>query len=129
MNAPFQQPHANYFFGSRQQEGDLDFKPGNPELEAFEAATRSVPTIATIYLPRPAILGGLSQKSAALLGNFGISDGAFFDVLEGKVAPKGNLPFELPSSMDEVKKQVSDTPHDTAHPLYPIHYGLSFAKK
>jgi beta-glucosidase len=129
MNAPFQQPHANYFFGSRQQEGDLDFKPGNDELEAFEAAAKSVPTIATIYLPRPAILGGLAQKSAALLGNFGISDDALFDVLEGKVAPKGKLPFELPSSMDEVRKQLSDTPHDTAHPLYPIHYSLSFAKK
>lgn len=129
MNAPFQQPHANYFFGSRQQEGDLDFKPGNDELEAFEAAAKSVPTIATIYLPRPAILGGLAQKSAALLGNFGISDDALFDVLEGKVAPKGKLPFELPSSMDEVRKQLSDTPHDTAHPLYPIHYGLSFTKK
>ncbi|NTF59260.1 glycoside hydrolase family 3 protein [Agrobacterium rhizogenes] len=129
MNAPFQQPHANYFFGSRQQEGDLDFKPGNLELEAFEAASRSVPTIATIYLPRPAILGNLAQKSAALLGNFGISDEALFDVLEGKTAPKGKLPFELPSSMDEVKQQASDTPHDTRHPLYPIRFGLSFEKK
>jgi beta-glucosidase len=126
MSAPYQIPHSNYFFGSRQQEGDLDFKPGNADLQAFDKAAKSVPTIATVYLSRPAILGPLKREAAALIGNFGMSDGALFDVLQGNVPPLGKLPFELPSSMAEVDQQRSDVPHDTAHPLYPIHTGLSY---
>ncbi len=126
MNAPYQQPHANYFFGARQQEGDLDFKPGNAELDAFNATASVVPTVATIYLSRPAVIPTLKQKAAALLGNFGLSDEALFDVLEGRQSPAGKLPFELPSSMDDVLRQASDVPHDTPHPLYPIGYGMLY---
>jgi beta-glucosidase len=124
LDAPFQQPHANYFFGARQQEGDLDFKPGNTQYGSFLEAAKTVPTIATVYLPRPAILTDVSQKAAALVGNFGMSDEAFFDVLQGKVRSEGKLPFELPTSMDEVSGQASSVPHDTPHPLYRIGYGL-----
>jgi beta-glucosidase len=126
MNAPAQMLHGNYFFGSRQQEGDLDFKPGNPEYAAFTKAANVVPTIATIYLSRPAVIPELQTKASALIGNFGLSDEALFDVIEGKTEPLGKLPFELPSSMAAVNAQASDVAHDTLSPLYHIHYGLRF---
>jgi len=47
-------------------------------------------------------------------------------VLTGKAKPQGHLPFELPSSMAEVTAQLEDVPHDTAHPLYPFGFGLSY---
>ncbi|EJK79045.1 glycoside hydrolase family 3 N-terminal domain-containing protein [Rhizobium sp. AP16] len=126
LNAPYQQPHMNYFFGSRHQEGDLDFKDGNADFEAFKSAAKEVPTIVTVYLARPAILTGIRDQASAILGNFGASDEALFDVIEGKQKAEGKLPFELPSSMAEVLAQKPDVPHDTLHPLYPIGYGLAY---
>lgn len=125
---PFERLHPNYFFGARQHEGDLSFKDGNADYEAIKAASAKVPTVVTIYLDRPAILTNVKDKVAALLGNFGVSDAALFDVLTGKVAPQGKLPFELPSSMVEVKAQAEDTPHDTKTPLYKFGYGLTYER-
>jgi beta-glucosidase len=123
--APFEMLHPNYFFGARQHEGDLGFHDGNADYEAIKAASAKVSTVVTIYLDRPAILTNVKDKVAALLGNFGVSDAALFDVLTGKAAPQGRLPFELPSSMDEVRVQSPDVPGDTAHPLYRFGFGMS----
>ncbi len=126
--APFEILHPNYFFGARQHEGDLGFKDGNADYEAIKTSSAKIPTVVTIYLDRPAILTNVKDRGAALLGNFGVSDAALFDVLTGKAAPQGRLPFELPSSMEEVKTQAEDTPHDTITPLYKFGYGLSYER-
>ncbi|MFK0167084.1 glycoside hydrolase family 3 C-terminal domain-containing protein [Rhizobium sp. NPDC090279] len=129
LNAPYQQLHMNYFFGSRHQEGDLDFKDGNADFEAFKNVAKEAPTITTVYLARPAILTGIRDRAGAILGNFGASDEALFDVIEGKQKAEGKLPFELPSLMAEVLAQKSDVPHDTLHPLYPLYplgYGQTY---
>jgi beta-glucosidase len=124
--APFQTLHASYMFGSMQHEGDLGFHDGNAEFEEIKRITAAVPTIVTIYLDRPAILTSLRNRASALIGNFGVSDAALLDVVTGKAQPEGKLPFELPSSMQEVEAQRSDIPHDTAHPLYRVGYGLRY---
>ena len=126
LNAPYQQPHMNYFFGSRHQEGDLDFKDGNADFEAFKETAKQVPTIVSIYLARPAILTGIRERAAAILANFGASDAALFDAIEGKQKAEGRLPFELPSSMDDIRAQKPDVPHDTRKPLFPIGYHLRY---
>lgn len=125
---PFERLHPNYFFGARQNEGDLSFKDGNADYEAIKAASAKVPTVVTIYLDRPAILTNVKDKVAALLGNFGVSDAALFTVLTGKAAPEGKLPFELPSSMEEVKAQAEDVPYDTKTPLYKFGFGLTYER-
>ena len=127
-NAPFQTLHPNYAFGAMQHEGDLGFRNGNAEFEEIKRITAAVPTIVTVYLDRPAILTELKDRAIALVGNFGVSDAALLDVLTGVARPEGRLPFELPSSMEEVEAQRSDLPHDTAHPLYRIGYGRSYSR-
>jgi beta-glucosidase len=127
-NAPFQTLHPNYAFGAIQHEGDLGFRNGNAEFEEIKRITAAVPTIVTVYLDRPAILTELKDRAIALVGNFGVSDAALLDVLTGVARPEGRLPFELPSSMEEVEAQRSDLPHDTAHPLYRIGYGRSYSR-
>ena len=57
-----------------------------------------------------------------LIGELGVSDAALFDALTGRVRPAGRLPFELPRSMDAVRAQQTDVPHDSPSPLYPYHY-------
>ena len=125
-NAPFQTLHPNYVFGAMQHEGALDFRNGDAEFEEIERITAAVPTIVTVYLDRPAILTSLKDRVGALLVNFGVSDAALLDVLTGVARPEGSLPFELPSSMEEVEAQRSDMPHDTLHPLYRIGFGLRY---
>lgn len=126
--APFQTLHPNYMFGAMQHEGDLGFRDGDKEFEEIKRITAAVPTIVTVYLDRPAILGAVKDRAAALIGNFGVSDAALLDVLTGAAQPEGRLPFELPSSMAEVDAQRSDLPHDTAHPLYKLGFGRRYAR-
>jgi beta-glucosidase len=124
--APFETLHPNYMFGSMQHEGSLDFAADNPDYQVIERAAAKVPTIVTVYLDRPAILSKFNRRVGALLANFGVSDRALFDVITGKANPEGGLPFELPSAMQEVEAQASDRPHDTAHPLYKLGFGLRY---
>ncbi len=104
--------------------GDLDFK--EPEKTRILNILDRVPTVVDIYLERPAIIPEIAEKSAALLGNFGANADAVLDVIFGKFAPQGKLPFELPSSMEAVRKQKEDLPHDSENPVFPFGHGLSY---
>jgi beta-glucosidase len=126
VSTPYETLHPNYMFGSMQHEGSLAFVDGNKDYEAIKQAANAPKSIVSVYMDRPAILTNVQDKATTILANFGASDAALFDVLTGKGQPQGKLPFELPSSMDEVTAQLEDVPHDTAHPLYPFGYGLTY---
>jgi len=123
LNAPFETLHPGYIFGAMQHEGNLAYRDGDPDFDAFKRVSALVPTIVTVYLDRPAILTPLRDGARALIGNFGVSDAALMDVLTGRASPRGKLPFELPSSMQAVEGQRSDLPFDSARPLYPFGFG------
>ena len=69
---------------------------------------------------------GFIEKSAGLLANFGASDAAVLDVIFGGFMPSGKLPFEMPSSMEAVRRQKEDLPYDSENPLFPFGYGLTY---
>jgi beta-glucosidase len=104
--------------------GELDFK--EPQKTRILNILNQLPTIVDIYLERPAVIPEIAEKSAALLGNFGANDDAVLDVIFGKFEPQGKLPFELPSSMDAVRQQKEDLPHDSENPLFPFGHGLCY---
>ena len=124
-DTPFETLHRGYFFGGRQHEGRLNFQSGDAAYDALGKCGKT-PVVLTISLDRPAILTEVQAKTAAILANFGISDDALFAVLSGQSRPEGKLPFELPSSMDAVRAQKSDLPHDSVKPLYPFGFGLRY---
>jgi beta-glucosidase len=126
LTAPFQTLHPAYVIGAMQHEGSLAFRDGDPQYEEFKRVSADVPTVVTVYLDRPAILTPLRDRARAVIANFGVSDEALLDVLAGRAKPEGKLPFELPSSMEEVEAQRSDVPHDSARPLYGIGFGRSY---
>ncbi len=117
--------HPGCFFGARQHEGRLNYQPGDKVYDALLASGKP-PAVLTVSLDRPAILTEVEPHTAAILANFGINDDALLDVLAGRAKPQGKLPFELPRSMQAVEAQRSDVPHDSAHPLYPYGFGLSY---
>ena len=104
--------------------GDLDFK-GEAKAEIL-ALLHRVPTIVVLYLDRPAVIPEISAAAQALLADFGATDEAVLEVIFGKAQPAGKLPFELPSSMEAVRKQKADVPYDSENPLYPFGFGLSY---
>ena len=122
LNAPYEKRNGmvERFFHA----GDLDFK--EPEKSRILNILNQVPTIVDIYFERPAVIPEIAEKSAALLANFGANDDAVLDVIFGKFQPQGKLPFELPSSMDAVRKQKEDVPHDSENPLFPFGHGLGY---
>jgi len=104
--------------------GDLNFS--EPDKAEILALLHAVPTIVVIYLDRPAVIPEISGAAGALLGEYGASDAAVLDVVFGRARPEGKLPFELPSSMEAVRKQKPDVPYDSENPLYPFGFGLSY---
>jgi beta-glucosidase len=125
LQAPFQ-PDKEGIFAALFHKGDLNFT--DKDLARILNVLQQVPTIVDIYLDRPAVIPEIAEHSAALLANFGASDAALLDVIFGRFSPTGKLPFELPSSMEAVRKQKEDIPYDSENPLFPFGYGLSYIR-
>ncbi len=122
LNAPYEKRKG--FLDSLFHAGDLDFK--SPEKERILAILEAVPTIVDMYFERPAVIPEINEKCVALLGNFGANDAAVLDVVFGRFAPGGKLPFEIPCSMEAVRGQKEDLPYDSENPLYPFGFGLTY---
>jgi beta-glucosidase len=112
-------PIAGFF-----QFGDLDFK--DQQLDSILTLEKTVPTVVDIYLDRAAIIPEINQNAKALIANYGATDAALLDVVFGKYKPGGHLPIELPSSMDAVRNQKEDLPHDSKDPVYKFGFGLNY---
>lgn len=95
-------------------------------LLRVRAILQKKPTVVALHLDNPLVVPEIASEAKALLATFGVSDEALFDVLTGKVAPTGKLPFEMPSSMEAVRAQLEDVPHDSKSPLFPIGAGLTY---
>ena len=104
---------------------DLTLSPAR--IAKLRAVMGARPTVVAMYFDRPYVVPELAKESAAMLAHFGVSDEALLDVLTGVYAPTGKLPFELPSSMETVRAQKEDVPHDSKDPLYPYGHGITFA--
>jgi len=120
-NAPFE-PRTNGMIETFFHAGDLDFKL--PELDALLDLARRVPTVLVVHLERPAVIPELLEACEAVVAVFGASDAAVLDILFGRVRAEGRLPFELPSSMAAVRKQLPDVPGDSRDPLFRAGHGL-----
>jgi beta-glucosidase len=123
VQAPYD-PRDGNFIESLFHAGRLSFDPG--EIAWLLELMREVPTVVDIYLDRAAVIPELAGGAAALLASFGATDRALLDVVFGRVAPSGMLPFELPSSSENVRAQLPDVPYDSREPTYPFGYGLSY---
>lgn len=125
---PFETLHPHHFFGSRQHEGRLDFRDGDAGYEALKRASKHVPTLFVVDMDRPAILTNIHDKARGIIALFGASDAALIDLVVGKAAPKGRLPFELPRSMTAVEAQDPARPDDSINPLYRRGAGLTYRR-
>ncbi|HEX9190252.1 MAG TPA: glycoside hydrolase family 3 N-terminal domain-containing protein, partial [Vicinamibacteria bacterium] len=105
----------------------IDLRLPEETLARVLPVLRAKPSVVALHLDNPLVVPELAREAKALLATFGVSDEALFDVLTGKHAPSGRLPFEMPSSMEAVRAQLEDVPHDSKDPLFPIGHGLTYA--
>jgi beta-glucosidase len=112
------------FLEAHYHTGHLDFT--DAEKSHILGVMAQVPTIVDIYLDRPAVIPEIARHSAALLANFGASDSAVLDVIFGRVTPSATLPFEMPSSMEAVRRRRGDMPRDSDNPIFSFGYGLTY---
>ncbi|MFC5289952.1 glycoside hydrolase family 3 protein [Actinokineospora guangxiensis] len=120
LHAPFD-PRSDLFLESWFHQGSLDFPPGLPARLARIAA--HCPLLVDVALDRPAVLTPLQPITATLLATYGTTDDAFADALTGAIPPCGRLPFDLPRSMEQVRRHPEDVPgYDD--PLYPFGHGI-----
>jgi beta-glucosidase len=124
LNTPWYPVESNNPIARDFHHGDLDFK--GKEKDIILELLRAVPTIVVIGMDRPAVIPEISTAANGLLVEFGASDEAVLNVVFGKACPEGRLPFELPSSMEAVRKQRADVPFDSENPLYNFGFGLSY---
>lgn len=123
LETPYE-PRDTMLLEAKMHAGDLDFK--EPELGRILSILQKVPTIVDIHLERPAVIPEIAEQCAGLIASFGASDAAVLDVIFGRFKPSATLPFELPSSMDAVRQQKPDVPHDSDNPIFEYGFGLTY---
>jgi beta-glucosidase len=124
VNTPWYPADTKNPFALGFHHGDLDFK--GEEKEKLMKLLKTVPTVVDIYLDRPAVIPDIAVAAKALIANYGASDKSVCEVIFGNTAPKGKLPFELPSSMKAVEEQKTDVPYDSKDPLFTYGFGLVY---
>ncbi|KAF4445090.1 glycosyl hydrolase family 3 N terminal domain-containing [Fusarium albosuccineum] len=122
LEAPYE-PRPGWF-ESLFHAGSIEFNKTEKmrQAEIYSA----VPTIVDVMLDRPAAIPEIAEQATALFGNFGSSEKAFLDVLFGKAAPEGKLPFDLPRSQQAVLDSMCDVPYDTRNPVFKFGHGLRY---
>ena len=120
LSTPHQDLHPNFFFGSRQQEGDIDFKPTLHAAKRVRALSEKMPTIAVIQMSRPAVVTDIINDLDGLYVDLGVSDDLMISAISSQIDTEGTLPFELPRSMHAVRSQRPDYPSDSQDALFQV---------
>ncbi len=103
--------------------------PSLDEIRAVMSEIGAQRTVLAIYFRQPYVIDEASgmRSAGALLATFGVSDNALLDVLSGRHAPRGKLPFALPASRQAVIDNAPDAAgYPAADTLYPYAHGLGY---
>jgi beta-glucosidase-like glycosyl hydrolase len=120
LMAPFD-PRSDLFLESWFHQGSLEFQPGLATRLARVAA--ACPVLVDVTLDRAAVLTPLLDVASTVVVSYGSTDEALADALSGVIPPEGRLPFDLPRSMEQVRRHHEDVAgYDD--PLFPFGHGL-----
>lgn len=129
VNAPFALNKSGQSFFTKTHEGMPIYAGADNagDLTAIRAAVATgKPVVVVMSMERPAILSEFIASVDGMVATFGSDDAAVADILIGRVAPSGKLPFALPADAASVEAQKEDAPGDFARTLFPMGFGLSY---
>ncbi|MGG5259834.1 glycoside hydrolase family 3 protein [Phycicoccus avicenniae] len=124
LGAPFE-PRDDLFLEAWFHQGSLDFPPGL--VSRLERVADACPLVVDVSLDRPAVLTPLVPLCAGLTATYGSSDAALVAALTGQVPPEGRLPFDVPVSMEAVRRHPEDVPGFGEDALFRFGDGLTLA--
>lgn len=122
LQAPFE-ARDDLFLEAWFHQGSLDFPPGL--VSRLSRVAAQCPLVVDVSLDRPAVLTPLVPLCAALTGTYGSSSAALLAALTGATPPVGRLPFDVPASMDAVRRHPEDVPGFGDDALFRFGDGLS----
>ena len=103
--------------------------PSLPTIQSVMEEVGASNVVLSVYFRQPYVLdedSGL-QNAGALIGLFGADGSALMDVLTGRFAPTGKLPFALANSAEAITRQASDAPgYEEGDVLYPFGHRESY---
>lgn len=87
--------------------------------------------VLSIYFRNPYAIDEASglRDAGAILATLGVSDEALVDVISGRSAPRGRLPFAIPATLEAIVQQHSDAPgysEVSGGTLFPYGFGLGY---
>jgi beta-glucosidase len=90
---------------------DLEIHPQTSvSVTRVQTIESKVPTIISVNMEMPWLLGSIEPKAAAVLAGFSTRPDAIFDVVRGAFHPVGKLPFTLPRNIQVVEKAETTGP-------------------
>ncbi|MBM6399282.1 glycoside hydrolase family 3 protein [Phycicoccus sonneratiae] len=122
LGAPFEH-RDDLFLEAWFHQGSLDFPPGR--VARLQRLAARVPLVLDVALDRPAVLTPLVPVCTALTATYGSSDAALLAALTGGIPPIGRLPFDVPVSMEAVRRHPEDVPGFGDDALFRFGDGLT----
>jgi beta-glucosidase len=104
----------------------------SPKLSDIQAVMNEVgpkKTVLSIYFRQPYVMDDASgiKNAGAIVAGFGVSNAALLDVLSGRFAPQGRMPFALANNLKAVIDNQPDVPgYPAKDTLFPFGFGLSY---
>ncbi len=121
LAAPFEH-RDDLFLEAWFHQGSLDFPPGL--VARMQRLAALCPLVVDVSLDRPAVLTPLVPVCTAITATYGSSDEALLTALTGRIPPVGRLPFDVPASMEAVRRHPEDVPGFGVDALYRFGHGL-----
>jgi beta-glucosidase len=119
----------NLSFSAMAASQSWQISPSLAEIQAVMNEVGARRTVLAIYFRQPYVLDDASslKNAGALIGTFGVSDTALMDVVSGRFAPQGKLPFALANKLQAVIDNEPDVPgYPAADTLFPFGFGLAY---
>ncbi|MFP3125777.1 glycoside hydrolase family 3 C-terminal domain-containing protein [Ectobacillus funiculus] len=108
-------------------------------VEEIRNIEKKVPTVLAINMTSPWLIGEVEENAAAVVAVFGVKAEALVDVIRGKFAPTGKLPFTIPANQEAIDNNNGDVPGYDEDPsyvyrdkygnAYGFDFGLTYEKK
>ena len=127
LQTPYSPPLGNGFLERMFHQGRLDYEE-EKKLEILERMIGK-PTISILEMERPPVVPDIVQNSKAVIADFECESDILLELIFGAFSPTGQLPIEIPSSMEAVLNQKEDVPYDSENPLFNYGHGLTYGTK
>ncbi|MCU4156433.1 glycoside hydrolase family 3 C-terminal domain-containing protein [Carboxylicivirga sp. A043] len=106
---------SNEHEATRSYKGKSVLAKNHEQLDVLlntKKAMGDKPVVVIINSFNPTVVAEFESQVDGLLLHFRNQDQALLDVISGAYEPSGLLPFQMPSSMETVEKQLEDVPFD-----------------